>query len=203
MIPVLTIVDDFLPVDRWRDIRAAILRDGFKTESIKEGPNLPEATYENVNIRDIPPDFNQAITNLYGRPIKMLKEAFRLGYKDSQLHNLVHADHCCAQLAAVYFLNPLDQCQGGTAFWRHKKFGWEMMPTQQDLDDVGYSIEEMAHDWQNSEAWEMVSLAGMRTNRIITYPTNAFHSRWPWQGFGDKSKPEEGRLVFCAFFDLV
>lgn len=201
MRPVLTIVDDFLGFDRCSAIRAEVLQRGFETEMVKEGQDLPEVPYENVQMKWMPPDFLENLPYVFGRRIAMDKQAFRLGGRNSQLHNLVHADHCCSDLASVYYLNPLYQCQGGTAFWRHKLFGWEMMPTDDQLRGVGYSIKRLAEDWHNPEAWDMVSLAGMKSDRLITYPTHAFHSRWPWEGFGDK--PENSRLIHCSFFGLL
>lgn len=200
MMPVLTIVDDFLGKDRCENIRQEVLTRGFKTEMIKEISHLPEVPYENVNIEYNPPDFSEKLPEVFGRPVVIDKQAFRLGARNSPLHNLVHADHCCSDLAAVYFLNPLAQCKGGTAFWRHKTFGWEMMPTQEELDRVGYSLKELGDDWHNPGAWELVSVAGMRQDRLITYSTHCFHSRWPWQGFG--LTPATSRLIWCGFLNL-
>lgn len=203
MNPVLTIVDDFLP--DWQAVRDGVLNDGFGTVMVEEVKGNPKVPYENVNLvyTKQTPEFGRGLVDVFGRGITMFQQAFRLGFKDSQLHNLVHADHCCAALAAVCYLNPPEQCRGGTAFWRHKRHGWDMMPTQEQLDEAGYTLFEMSADWQDIEAWELVSLAGMKPNRLITYPTNAFHSRWPWEGFGDKEHPETARLIWCGFFDLV
>lgn len=201
MLPVLTIVDDFLGADRCAELREEVIADGFMTVKIKEGKDLPEAIYENVNVTIKPSEINEKLMEVFGRPVEMLNQAFRRGQQGSQLHNLVHSDHCCAQLAGVYYLNLPHQCLGGTAFWRHRKFGWDMMPTQEQLDEVGYNIDQMAADWQDPDAWSMVSLAGMKMDRLITYPTNAFHSRWPWNGFGHTN--ESARLIYCCFFDLL
>lgn len=203
MLSTLTITDDFLSVDRFNAIRAEVLERGFTTEVIKEGKDLPTAIYENVQVRWMPNDFERGLFQLMGRGIKMQQQAFRLGFYNSKLHNLVHADHCCAQLAAVYYVNLPEDCQGGTAFWKHATHGWNMMPTQEQLDAVGYTLTELAEDWHNRHAWELVSLAGMRTNRLIVYPTNAFHSRFPFQGFGSKEDIEHARIIGAFFFNLV
>jgi hypothetical protein len=203
MLPVLTIVEDFLSEADAIAIRNEVLRRGFGTEMIQEGENLPEVEYQNVQTQWMPGAFQEALPYVFGRPIQMHKQAFRFGFKDSQLHNLVHADHCCAKLAVVYYMNHLADCQGGTAFWRHKKHGWEYMPVQAELDRVGYTIEELAKDWHDPEAWQMVTLAGARPNRLIVYPTAAFHSRWPWEGFGAKDDLEHARLIYCGFLDVL
>jgi hypothetical protein len=201
MYPALTIINDFLPKGRFMQIRHEVREMGFSTEYIQEQPgtDAPKVAYENVNVHLKYPDFAIGLQNVFGAVLDIELEAFRHGFKGSQLHNKVHSDHCCSSLAAVMYFNDIEDCEGGTAFWRHKKHHWEFQPTQEELDSVGYTLGELAEDWHNEEAWDMVSLAGMRPNRIIVYPSQAFHSRFPFEGVGDK---ENGRLIYCAFFNL-
>lgn len=196
----LTIVDGFLPEDRFRTIRLEVLLAGFKTIEIQEQPgtDAPLVSYENVSILKYP-DFREFLEYVYGGNVRIELQAFRLGFEGSKLHNKVHADHCCAPLAAVYYMNDLQDCKGGTAFWRHRKHGWEHMPTQMDLDKAGYTIKELSEDWHNEDAWDLVSVAGMKPNRLITYPTTMFHSRYPIEGLGEG---EHSRLVWVAMFGV-
>lgn len=201
MIPVLTLFDDFLP-GKWCDkLREEILSDGFDTELIEEAKGYAPTPYYTVNIRRDMSQMFDHIGQALGQEVLPQLQAFRLGSEKSHLHNYVHADHTCASLACVYYLNRPVDCRGGTAFWRHKKFGWDQMPTQAQLDEVGYTLEEIRKDWLDKEAWEMVTLAGMKHNRLIVYPTQAFHSRWPWEGFGDT--PDNSRLIWCGFFNIA
>lgn len=202
MFPSLTIVDNFLSQKDFIVIRNKVRDRGFKTVAIQEQPgtNAPLVEYENVNIEDKFSEFQVGLEQLFAMPVKMHMQAFRLGFKGSQLHNKVHADHCCAKMAAVYYMNNIEDCYGGTAFWRHELHQWEFMPTVDQLDEVGYSIEDLARDWQDENAWRMVTLAGMAPNRLITYPTAAFHSRWPFEGLGEGSN---ARLVYVAMFDII
>lgn len=199
MFPSLSILDDFLPPGRCEEIRQQVLDDGFTTV-YHEDPPVP---YPNVNMSVSAPEVAEGLSKALGAKIAIKIQAFRLGFKDSHLHNLVHADHLESYWAGVLFLNPTEQSQGGTAFWRHKKHGWDAMPTQDQLDAAGYTLKELGADWHRSGAWEMVSLAGMKENRMIIYPSQMFHSRWPWQGWGEQDKPETGRLVHCSFFDVL
>jgi hypothetical protein len=203
MLPVLTIVDDFLPTNEFLEIRDAVRAQGFATVEVQEQPGTcaPKVPYENVNLsKEYEHSFSRGLAHLYGRSIEMELQAFRSGHRGSQLHNKVHADHCCAQLAAVFYMNDLQDCCGGTAFWRHKRWGWEMMPTEAQMAKVGYTLPELSADWHNEDAWQLVTIAGMKPNRIITYPTHAFHSRYPFEGFGEG---EKSRLIWCGFFNLI
>lgn len=197
MYQALQIVDDFINPEEALRLRRKVLEQGFKT-FYYEDPPVP---YHTVNVELKADAIIKAIGDLTGHKVDLCIQAFRLGAEKSQLHNLVHADHTCAAWAAVYYLNPEHQCQGGTAFWRHKKHGWCAMPTQQEIENAGYTLEQLAADWHIQDAWEMVSLAGMRHNRIIIYPSQIFHSRWPWSGFGQE--PDQARLVHVSFFNLT
>jgi hypothetical protein len=201
MYGTLNIINDFLPKHRFEQIRDEVREAGFRTIAIQEQPgtDAPLVEYENVNTDFAYPDFQEGLGIVCGMPVTMELQAFRHGFKGSQLHNKVHADHCCSKLAAVMYFNNIDECQGGTAFWRHKRFKWEFQPTQEELEAVNYTLDDLGRDWHNEDAWDMVSLAGMRPNRLIIYPSQAFHSRYPFEGFGPK---EQGRLIWCGFFNL-
>ena len=193
MRPILTIVDDFL--DNPDEIRYDVLRQGF-TDEFFEGTK-----YEDVNILTRPPEIHDKLEQLFGGPIQMQVQAFRLNRANSQLHSLVHADNSCASLAGVLYLNLPDDCRGGTAFWRHRATGLDRQPTQQELDHFGYTIEEFCAERNDRDAWERLMVCPMRYNRLVVYPTVQFHSRWPWEAFGDD--PEHARLIGAFFFDVL
>jgi hypothetical protein len=100
-------------------------------------------------------------------------------------------------------MNLPHQCFGGTAFYRHKATQWQEMPTQAALDEKELTLDNMRDSWAKEDDWDLVTMAGMRWNRMICYPTDAFHSRYPLKGWGKKEKPEECRLIAALFFDLL
>jgi hypothetical protein len=88
----------------------------------------------------------------------------------------------------------------GTAFWEHIETGWDQQPTLDQLQAKGLTLEEFRADWNRANAWRKKSLAGAAYNRLVTYPTVKFHSRWPWTGFGHD---RNARLIHASFFDLL
>lgn len=195
MIPSLTIVDDFLVNEKALEIRQKALEAGFKDLQFMGG------LYQGTGIEYRPPELPDAISTFFGgRNIKVHISAFRLGHKDTTLHVNIHSDNVIARWAGVYYLNPPEQCKGGTAFYRLKGVGWDTMPTQEVLDASGHNLDWLRDKWTDEEAWELISMAGMKWNRFIFYPTEYFHSRFPLQGWGDK--PDESRLVWVVFFDV-
>lgn len=193
MRPILTIVDDFL---REPDkVRAQVISGGFSDVEFQG------SMYHTVNVTHGTEEILPRLTELFGGPVKMHVGAWRQGKKSSPVHNAVHADNSCAQMAAVLYLNRPEDCFGGTAFWRHRLTGWESMPSEEQLAEHHFKLEEFAEDWHNFAAWEQTFLAPMKYNRLITYPTQMFHSRWPIDGFGDND--QNARLIGAFFFDVV
>lgn len=130
---------------------------------------------------------------------------FRINYAGEDPHSWVHSDECCAAYAAVLYMNLPEQCMGGTAFWKHIPTGLDYMPTVEERVATGVDPEEFGKrinaDCKVKELWEPISMAGMKFNRMIMYPTNMFHSRMPFDAFGDN--PENGRLIAAVFFDVI
>lgn len=195
MTPALTIIDHLLPDDRALEIRNTAIAVGFKDLNYMSG------VYQGTCVDYRPPDMQGALEAFMGRPIKIHMQAFRNGHKDTTLHVNIHADNVITQWAAVYYLNLPDQCHGGTAFWSMKETGWDKMPTQEIMDASGHDLEWVKDQWSKPEAWQLDSIAGMKFNRLIFYPTFYFHSRYPLQGWGEGA--EDGRLVWVCFFDVI
>lgn len=194
----LTILDDFIPVERARIIREEVLTRGFKDIPFMHG------LYQGTNMEYQPPDMVQSISDFFdGREIKVHVSAFRAGHKDTKLHVNIHADNTIGQWAGVYYLSLPEDCRGGTAFWKMKGTEWQEMPTQQYIEENGISLEWIVSKWTKPEDWDMISLAGMKFNRFIMYPTKTFHSRFPLQGWGEPDELEHARLVWVVFFDVL
>jgi hypothetical protein len=197
MIPALTIIDGLLPNEVALAVRQHALEKGFKTFEYMQG------VYQGTGL-DCPSCISEALAQFVGgNGIKVAIQAFRSGHEKTDLHTNIHADNPVAKWAGVYFLNLPEQCQGGTAFYRLKETGWDEMPTQEQLDSVGKDIDWMRSKWSDESQWDRTSIAGMKFNRMIFYPTSYFHSRFPLKGWGPEDKPEEARLVFVIFFDII
>lgn len=105
-----------------------------------------------------------------------------------------HCDGFCAYAGLVY-LNPAEQCFGGTSFWRHRATGLELALESEDPVPViarfglsgaaapgtspadkraaeagtGYLI-------ASNDSWEMTQVIAMKSNRFVLYSSNIFHS---------------------------
>lgn len=184
--------DNFLP--RPGSVREDVISGRFV--DLKMGSE----TYKRVQPRNYS-EFNQLVELALGRMVEQRMSIVRLNYADELPNNAIHSDNECDTFAAVLYLNPPDQCQGGTAFWRHKETGLTGF-NDSEIRKAGKSplgiLKKLEKDWNDGSKWEQTGMADMAFNRLIVYPCETFHSRFPFKAFG--STPADGRLIWCSFF---
>ena len=190
-------VDDFAPDAA--EVREAVISGPFETHQGPDG-----ATY--TGISDYPVAHWPKLIGLsIGKEIEPKLSCFRINYAGEMPHSWVHSDDICAKYASVLYLNPPEQCQGGTAFWRHEGLKIDHLPTREQIEASGFGadwfLEMMTREWKELKYWKQVGFVPMQFNRFITYPTSLFHSRYPFEGFG--TTPADGRLIWICFYDVV
>lgn len=177
-------------------VREAVIAGKFATHKGPDG-----AEYTGISMYPVP-HWYERISQLIGANIKPAISCFRLNLAGEFPHSWVHSDDICAKFASVLYLN--HQCQGGTAFWKHKTRGIDRLPPKAELtargEDADAFYKTMDREWKELEHWEQVRFVPMEFNRFITYPTSLFHSRFPFEAFG--KGPEDGRLIWICFYDV-
>lgn len=190
-------VDDFHP-DPY-GLRAAAIKSEFKTVTGPDG-----APYTGVSQFEDPLFIPLVEAALQGKVTPLL-QGWRLNFEKELPHNPIHSDDLCSGWACVHYMNLPEQCQGGTAFWRHRMLNLTAMPSAAEIPSFGTDVpsfeKEMEKDCADASPWDMAGYVGMKFNRAIFYPTSQFHSRWPFEGFG--TTPEDGRLIKVCFFNLT
>jgi uncharacterized protein DUF6445 len=178
-------------------VRAAVVAGGFTTETGPDG-----AQYTGISQYPVPHWFDR-ISELVGCPIKPRLSCFRLNLAGELPHSWVHSDDICAEFASVLYLNPAEQCVGGTAFWKHTALGMDRLLGPDELTARGMGVESfqrfMTREWKDLTYWEQTGFVPMQFGRFVTYPTSYFHSRFPFDAFG--SGPGDGRLIWVCFYD--
>lgn len=175
------IFDDFLP--NAVELREGVIDQGFGP--FQFGPTL----YQGINVSYPMETIWLAIERAIGGQIAAGQGFFRVSDKDHKLDTYIHADLVFAKWAAILYLTPDELTHGGTAFWKHKATGKETHDP------------ELLTDWTNPDLWMLTSFTEMYWNRCIIYPTQYFHSPWPFQGWGDK--PENARMIWGGFFKIL
>lgn len=164
-------------------LRAAALRAPFIDWRGYDGQ-----VYRRVWLGEVP-GLREAIEAQVG-PVDMLGMGLRLNYGGELPNQAVHSDLGWGTHAAVLYLS---DGPGGTALWRHKATGAERI----DTGDAEL-LQRIGSDWDDATRWEQTGLAEMKLGRLVIYESALFHSRWPFEAFGND--PATGRLVAVAFF---
>lgn len=129
---------------------------------------------------------------------------FRYALYATPLNHLIHADSGLSPFGCVLYLNEESQIVpgSGTAFYRHKKLGYEKVPTEEEIRRVGKSPKRvwniLEESWNDPDAWEQIGMKEMVFNRAIIFDTTCFHSRLPLEAFGNTL--EDARLIEVSFF---
>ena len=79
----------------------------------------------------------------------------------------------------------------GTAFWEHKKYG-DTFPNNKSSKEFNKMLSEDAEDLSK---WNLKSIIGHKPNRLISYPCEYFHSKYPNEFI-------DSRVVFVMFYKI-
>lgn len=192
MTPLLTIVDNVSP--QANDLREFILEFGnFRTvthdghDYVGICPEVPDGMLPIIH----------CVPGLEDAEIEM--HFFRRETVSDPVTSWIHADGGIADTALVWHLSP--DPIGGTALFRHRQTGWEAMPTEAQLRKAGLSLQEaveiLSRDSHSEDPWERLMIAPARFNRMVSYPAQNFHGKWPREGFGTTA--DTARLIYVAF----
>jgi len=120
-----------------------------------------------------------------------MREAKEGQDRDWRIHNdsIIEGqqpDRACV----LYISEEQDEGLNGTAFWEHWKHG-------EKFENI--SVEEqnrlLKEDANSPKKWRLKSIIGHKKNRLISYPCNYFHSKYPNEFI-------ESRIVFVMFYKI-
>lgn len=142
------------------------------------------------------------ISDLIGEKLTPHVSMYRRYTEEELGPTYIHSDLHLAHYTAILFLNKSHQCDGGTAFWKHKQHGWESHPTEKQVRACGLEptkelFAQLHQDGFDETKWELVELADMKFNRLLVFSAPKFHSRYPFKPFGDKTL--NARLIKVYF----
>ena len=103
--------------------------------------------------------------------------------------------------AGIIYLTPTFHPTGGTKFWKHRQYGWEFAPNQEQAARCGvHSHQDMVNffntDGKDRSKWIETDNISFKYNRLVMFNPFMFHSNGEWFGTDDQS----ARLIQLLFF---
>lgn len=133
-----------------------------------------------------------SIENCYINPILgFFREAKEGQDNDWRIHNDSIIEGQQPDRAAVLYISDSNNDGlNGTAFWEHKLYGEKLVDIIPDKFD-----KLLNEDSNDLDKWILKSVVGHKKNRLISYPCNYFHSKFPNEFINS-------RIVFVMFYKI-
>jgi hypothetical protein len=184
---MIYVVDDFL--------------DTFLLEALKEDDSeFVEFVTEEKSfwVKHPSPQFVQYVceklSKIENKPIRNILSFFRqarAGQDDNwRIHNdtIINGEKPDRAIV-LHIKSPDSEDLNGTAFWEHKDYG-----IRYELEDDKFD-EVLRQDSEDLDKWTLKSIIGYRENRLLSYPSNYFHSKYP-------NEFKDSRVVFVMFYKI-
>ena len=135
------------------------------------------------------------VSKIEGVKVKSILSFFRQCKENQDNEWRIHNDSIIEgqqpDRAIVIYMNDNKRALNGTAFWQHKTKGDFFQ-----YSDDGQFDEMLKEDSNDKSKWNLKSVIGCKENRLISYPCNYFHSKYP-----NEFKKE--RKVFVMFYKTI
>jgi hypothetical protein len=182
------------------------IKDDFLDNNLIELLNTNKDEFQEVItpgksfwVKKIPDPIAQVIKfeieDLEGNSIEpilyFLRQAKEGQDRDWRIHNDSIIEGQQPDRACVLFISDCNQ-EGlnGTAFWEHKKYGDRLKKISVEAQN-----RLLTEDANDLDLWDLKSIIGHKKNRLISYPCNYFHSKYP-------NEFKESRVVFVMFYKV-
>lgn len=187
---MIYILDDFVDKKLF-EIANNYLKKGSWTEK--------KAGDKNFYIQESNEEFDNYVLNklskFEGKKLYNILSFFRMSNAEFDDDWRIHADAKIKgerpDRAAVLYMSPRElEDLHGTAFYEHDVYGKEL---PMDISDKEFDL-LLTEDSEILEKWRLSSVVGYQQNRILSYPSNYFHSKFP------NTSWKEGREVYVIFY---
>lgn len=184
---MIYIVDDFLDKNLFINLKD-YLKDFKEVKTINKSfwvMNPPEGLINYICLK-IGALENKKINNI----LCFFRQAKNNQDDEWRIHNDAIIENQQPDRAVVLYMSNNEEGLNGTAFWEHKTKGDKF---------TGKSINEfnnmLLNESNDKSKWNLKSVIGAKENRLISYPCEYFHSKYP-----NKFKKE--RIVLVMFYKI-
>ena len=140
--------------------------------------------------------FEDRLETIEGSPVMNILAFFREAKEgqdnDWRIHNDSIIEGQQPDRALVFYVKGNEDDLNGTAFWEHKDYG-DTYNQPENAEEFDRLLKE---DSNNKDKWKLKSVIGYKENRLLSYPCEYFHSKYPNEFKGS-------RVVFVMFYKII
>ncbi|MGH2666017.1 DUF6445 family protein [Flavobacterium sp.] len=187
----MRIEDDFLPEEFFKGLQYYCNKNDFR---------IVQAGDKFFSVLETPQEIVECIHEEgHELILSFIREAYDGFDNDLNIHadgiitttvddDVIHKK--CAVAKVLYINNTQGVTENGTSFWKHPLHGLELPEdvTNEEFDRM------LTEDANNLDLWEQTGYVKSKPNRLLTYNSNTFHSKWP------KNIDHGRRVVLVAFY---
>ena len=187
---MIYVEDNFLGLDNFNNVNSNINNCEFTPVDVGDSFFHVQNSTEKLNNYVI-----KKLEKIEGRKLTNIMSFFRVATDKLDTSWRIHSDLIVngekPDRALVLYLSPKKRTDThGTAFWDHVYYGKKLFNncTNEEYDDL------IKADSNNLDKWSLRTVVDYEPNRLVSYPANYFHSKYPNEGW------KEGRKVFVMFY---
>jgi hypothetical protein len=189
---MIYIVDNFIEKEFFEIINAYLDKGQF--EKIKAGDKDFHIQHSN---EDFDSYMASKLSIIEGKKIDNILSFFRIATdeidSDWRIHSDLNINSEKPDRALVLYLSPREREDlHGTALWEHDIYGREI---PKDISDEEYD-RMIGVDANDLRKWRLSTVVGYDENRLVSYPSSYFHSKYPNVAW------KEGRKVYVMFYKV-
>ena len=191
-------VDDVLDLSEFESLKQYCFEDRRFT-ALEKGDHIYYVANAPQNVID---KIYTEIENIYNTKIKNIVCFLRLASSVFDTDLRIHCDNgnvgtdFTPTHGGVFYITYGKNDINGTAFWQHNKYGYAC-PTDFTDGDIQKKI---MCDKDDSTKWNLNTIIGGVPNRLLCYPSQYFHSKYPRVMNG--VYPKDSRIVMVTFFKI-
>ena len=173
------------------------------SDSLKNNANIEVVVGEkSFYIQPASEEFVEVVCNVLSekekKSIQPILSFFRCATDKLDNDLRIHSDYIIEGVkpdrACVLYMSKSElEDLNGTAFWEHEHYG-QSLPKDVSHEEFDRMILEDSNDITK---WKLKSVIGNNENRLVSYPSNYFHSKYPATAW------EKGRYVFVMFYKTI
>ena len=135
------------------------------------------------------------LNKIEGKELQNILSFFRVSTNKLDTNWRIHSDLIIKgekpDRAIVLYISPKESKElHGTALWEHKKYG-KKLPKNTTNEEYDRMITKEA---ENLDMWTLNTVLGYEQNRLLSYPSSYFHSKYPNKSW------KNGRQIFVMFY---